>query len=799
MTFRVVCALFLASLAPAATVPNRFVVELATEPLAVHLASANNSRVNLQSAAALTHRARIAQEQAQTRTGLLQRGAQVLDQVDTVANALLVQTSDADPAPWANLPNVLRVVPVHTVDMVLDRAVVVNRITDAWTQIGGPANAGLGIRIGIIDSGIDVGHPGFQNSPLVAPASFPLVNSTSDLVFTNNKVIVARSYVSLLQFTDPDHSARDHVGHGTALAMISAGGTVTAPAATMTGISQGAFLGNYKVFGTPGYNDSATDDAILKALDDAVKDGMDVVNLSFGSDTVSRLADDLEVQAVERATQAGVLVVVAAGNNGTDPSTVSSPGTAPDAITVGGQQNDRTFAASVQASGLAPLLAILGNGPTPASPVTAQVVDVETLDGNGLACNALPSGSLTNKIALILRGTCQFQVKLKNAAAAGASAGIVYAAATAPDPISMDVGTATLPAEMISFADGTALKQAIAAGTAPVATETFTLSSVSIDPLRLYIYSAAGPDVDYSIKPDLVAVADNYYVATQSYDPNGDMYSSNGYILVGGTSFATPTVAGTAALLKAARPGLTAQQYRSLLINSATPVNFQGAPARVQQVGSGSLNGAGALRQTAAAYPTSLSFGAGGASPQATLNLTLSNASAAADTFTIRVLPTGASPALSFSADSVRLEAGASATVGVTLSAGNLAPGGYEGYVLVAGSSGGELRIPYWYGVTSMTPVLITDLGSIISARRNSTQTDAILFHVTDASGIPITSANPQVTVTAGGGTVVSVQSYDSDSPGLYSVKVRLGAVAGVNTFHVTAGSVAADFNITGQ
>ena len=799
MTFRVVCALFLVSLAPAATVPNRFVVELATEPLAVHMASTTGSRVNLQSAAALTHRARIAQEQAQTRTGLLQRGAQVLDQVDTVANALLVQTSDADPAPWANLPNVLRVVPVHTVDMVLDRAVVVNRVIDAWTQIGGPANAGLGIKIGIIDSGIDVGHPGFQNSPLVTPASFPLVNSTSDVAFTNNKVVVARSYVSLLQFADPDRSARDHVGHGTALAMISAGGTVTAPAATMTGIAPGAFLGNYKVFGTPGYNDSATDDAILKALDDAVKDGMDVVNLSLGSDIVSRLADDVEVQAVERATQAGVLVVVAAGNNGTDSSTVSSPGTAPDAITVGGQQNDRTFAASVQASGLAPLLAILGNGPTPASPITAQVVDVETLDGNGLACNALPSGSLTNKIALILRGTCQFQVKLKNAAAAGATAGIVYAATSAPDPISMDVGTATLPAEMISFPDGTALKQAVAAGTASVATETFTLSSVSIDPLRLYTYSAAGPDVDYSIKPDLVAVADNYYVATQSYDPNGDMYSPNGYILVGGTSFATPTVAGTAALLKAARPGLTAQQYRSLLINSATPVNFQGAPARVQQVGSGSLNAAGALRQTAAAFPTSLSFGAGGASPQATLNLTVSNASAAADTFTIRVSPTGSSPALSFSADSVRLEAGASATVAVTLSAGNLQPGGYEGYVLVSGSSGGELRIPYWYGVTSTTPVLITDLGSIISARRNSTQTDAILFHVADATGVPITSANPQVTVTAGGGTVVSVQSYDSDSPGLYSVKVRLGAVAGVNTFHVTAGSVAADFNITGQ
>ena len=783
--------------AQAATVPNRYIVELSTEPVADHLKSA---RVTLQSTAAATHRARIQREQAQLRTSLELRGARILESVDTVANALLVEVSETDPRPWANLPNVLRVSPVRTVPMLLDRAVIVNKVADAWSQIGGPANAGRGVKIAILDTGIDIAHPGFQNSPLIAPAGFPLVNAMADSAYTNNKVIVARSYVSLLPKRDPDNSSRDHVGHGTALAMIAAGGTVAAPAATLTGIASGAWIGSYKIFGTPNYNDETTDAVILKALDDATKDGMDVISLSVGSDIVSRLGDDVEVQAVERAISAGVIVVVAAGNNGTDPFTISSPGTAPDAITVGAQRNDRTFAAFVQISGSDPLLAVPGGGPVPAGPVTSSIVDVQTLDGSGLTCGSLPFGSLSNRIALILRGTCTFETKLNNAAAAGASAAVVYAAASAPDPISMAVGSAVLPAEMISNADGLTLKQALASGSVASAVVSFSLGPVHLDPKRISTFSASGPNVDFSIKPDLVAVGESYYVATQSFDVNGEMYSPDGYILVDGTSFSTPTVAGAAALLKAARPGLTVAQYRSLLINSATSLNFGSATAAVQQAGAGSLNSGASLQATAAVYPTSLSFGTGDAFPQGALNLTVTNTSTASDTFTLRANPTGAGPVPSLSLSSVRLGPGASAGVSVTLTGSNLVAGGYEGLVLVAGANGTvESRVPYWYGVASTTPARITDLGSITSASRNSRQRDAIHFRVTDAAGLPITSITPKATVTAGNGTVTSLNSYDSDSPDLFSLSVRLGPLSGTNIFHVQAGDVVFDFNITGN
>ncbi len=797
MPFRSALIFFLVFTAQSAIVPNRYIVELTTEPVADHV-SANGSRVSLASAAAVTHRARIQREQAQLKVSLNSAGAQVLESVDTVANALLVQTSEANPQPWANLPNVLRVTPVHTVEMLLDRAVVVNKITDAWAQIGGPANAGRGMKIAILDTGVDVGHPGFQNSPLTTPDGYPLVNAAADLAFTNNKVIVARSYVALLPSRDPDTSARDHVGHGTALAMISAGGTAVGPSATITGVASGAWVGSYKVFGTPGSNDKTTDDAILKALDDAVKDGMDVVNLSLGSDIAERLGDDVEVQAVERATSAGVLVVVAAGNNGTGAFTVASPGTAPDAITVGAQRNDRTFAASLQVPGLSSFVAIPGDGPAPTVPITSTLVDIQTLDGSGLACNALPAGSLSNRIALILRGTCTFETKLKNAASAGASAAVVYAAASSPDPIAMSVGTATLPAEMISNSDGVALKQALAAGSASTGTAIFTLSPFSIDPGRLANFSAAGPNVDASIKPDLVAVGENFYVAAQSFDVNGDMYSADGFLLVDGTSFSAPTVAGAAALVKAARPGLTAAQYRSLLINSATLLTA--GTFSVQQAGTGSLNAGAALRATAAMYPTSLSFGAGDGFPRGSLTLTVSNVGTAKDTFTLRAVPNGNSPVASLSASSLVLGPGASGNITVSFGASNLEAGAYEGSILIAGANGQvESRVPYWYGVKSDTPVTITNLDSLTHASRDTRQTDAILFRVTDAAGLPILNVTPTVTVTAGGGTVTSLKSYDSDSPGLFSVSVRLGTEAGINTFRVQAGDIPANFSIIGN
>ncbi len=775
-------------------VPGRYIVELTTEPVADHVARLG-ARGGVRGAAASTHRARLRTEQQQARLLIEQRNGTVLDSINTVGNALFVRISDSDAAKLATLPGVKRVLPVRTFHMVLDQAVILHNVTEVWDQIGSD-RAGAGIKVAILDTGIDSGHAGFQDASLPVPDSFPRTNASSDVQFTNNKIIVARSYVSLLPNRDPDWSARDRVGHGTALAMIAAGVRNAAPLATLTGIAPKAYLGSYKVFGTPGYNDSSADDVILKAIDDAVSDGMDVINLSLGDDLAPRLADDLEAQAIERASQAGVIVAVAVGNNGPDLNTIASPATAPSAIAAGATTNNRTFAASVDAPGVGTFVAIPGSGNAPAAPVSGALVDVASLDTTGQACSSLPSGSLQNSIALILRGSCTFELKLTNAQRAGAAGAVVYAAQDSPSPLTMYVGAASLPAEMIGYNDGMAIKQALAGGASLAGTLQFTLGKVAIAANRLTDFTAVGPSVDLGVKPDLMAVGGDVYTATQSFDPNGEMYDPSGFVLVDGTSFSTPMVAGTAALIKSVRPGLSTDQYRSLLINTAAPV----ADTSVEQSGAGLLDANAALHSTVTSYPTSLSFGAGGADPQLSRTLTITNVGSDTETFQIAAVPRNEGPAPTFSTASVELAAGGTTDLGVVFAASGLTSGGYEGFITITGASSGTVaRVPYWYATTSDTPSFIAILDSTTSARRGSMQRDAILFRVTDAAGVALPAAQAQVSVVSGGGAVGTVHSYDADVPGLFGVDVQLGFAAGQNVFQVQAGPVTVNVSITGQ
>ena len=777
--------------------PGRYIVELNTESVSEHVFH-SASRGGMHSTVARAHRARVRGEQQQLRVRLEQKQAIVLGTADTVANAIFVKVSDAGAVELANLPGVKRVIPVRMMHMVLDRAVTLHRVTDVWNEIG-VDRAGAGIKIAIIDSGIDSTRPGFQDPSLIVPATYPRVNIDTDTAYTNSKIIVARSYVSLLPNSDPDLSAQDHVGHGTALAMVAAGVRNAGPLATISGVAPKAFLGNYKVFGSPGINDSASDDAIIKAIDDAVSDGMDVISLSLGSDLGPRLSDDLDAQAVERATRAGVIVVVAAGNGGPDLNTISSPASAPSAIAVGASTNDRTFASSAGIDGLPAFIAISGDGVVPSAPVSAPMVDVSTLDVNGLACSGLPANSLTNRVALILRGTCSFLIKLNNAQNAGAVGALVYAAQSSPKAIHMTVGTATLPAEMIDYGSGAAIKQSLASSPLANGTLQFARSSVPVPANALTDFSAAGPNVDGGIKPDLMAVGQDIYVATQTLDSAGDMYDSSGYILVDGTSFSTPLVAGAAALIKSARPGLTVDQYRSLLINSASAIQVASSQTlSVQQTGAGVLNAAAALHSTVTAYPTSLSFGTGTADSLINRSIKLTNVGSSVETFSIVAIAAGAGGGPTIPMNSILLTAGASMDVPVVWNTAGLMPGSYEGMLSVTGSSGTQTNIPYWYAVPSGVPARITVLDSIASGKRRSTQRDAVLFRVTDASGLSLANATPQASVTIGGGSIRGVVSHDTDVPGLFGLDVQLGPTAGQNIFVIQIGDISVQVSISG-
>jgi minor extracellular serine protease Vpr len=786
MSTRVFSLGFIFCVLAAAAVPNQYIVEMEGDPVAVHLAR-QAPRAGLRSETARQRRSQIREQQRTVRAQLEAGEARVMRGLDTVANAFIVSIPDAKAASLASIPGVLRVHPVRRFKLSLDHALPLHHVPEAWQQVG-IGNAGAGMKIGLIDTGIDVQHPGFQDPSLSIPDGFPLVNSSADVAFTNNKVIVARSYADMFEVPDPDPSARDHVGHGTATSMAAAGVSNTGPLATISGVAPKAWLGSYKVFGTPGVNDTATDAAIIAAIEDAVNDGMDVINLSLGTLEATRIVDDIEVQALERAAGLGVIVVVVAGNDGPDPNTIDSPGTAPSAITVGAAKNDRIFAATATTAGSGPVDAVPGSGANSRTPITAPLAAVAALDQTGLACLPLPTGSLQGRIAFIFRGDCNFSVKLTNAQSAGAVAALVVADAAQQDPFTMGVGSATLPAEMISNADGIKIQEQLAQNPSLSATLTFTLGPLLVSTDGLVSFSSQGPNVDLGIKPDLVAVGINFYTATQKFDPGGEMFDASGYTITQGTSFAGPLVAGGAALLKAARPGLTAAQYRSLLINSASA-----ASGTLQQTGVGILNMAAALNTTAAAAPATLSF-----QVKPSQVLTISNVSPGPAVFQLAAIPRAGAPAPALSASTVSLDPGASVQIGVNFTASTLPPGQYEGYIRVADlSSGVESHVPYWYATPSDIPVNITVLNASQGAVQTQSGQDAVLFRVTDASGIAVTDIQPVVTVVSGSAVLNSVNSRNSLIPGAFGINLRLGPRRSTTVIRIQAGNVSKDVAVS--
>ncbi|HYP14751.1 MAG TPA: S8 family serine peptidase [Bryobacteraceae bacterium] len=755
---------FQLSAAMAQIVPNRYIVEMSAEPVA----SSNK-------AGAAARRAAVRTQQSRVRQALASRNIAVLDVLEVVSNAFVVETSQQTASDLRSIAGVLRVSPVRLYKKMLDRALELQGVRRAWAAAGGEGSAGKGVRIAIIDSGIEASHPAFQDPTLQPPAGFPKVNRDTDLVHTNNKIIVARNY-------ERRGTARDNDGHGTGVAMIAAGVTNSSSTNTITGFAPKAFLGNYKVF--PDGEDGAPTDNILRALEDAHQDGMDIVNLSLGSFPTPRPEEDPLVQAIDRAVSLGMVVVVAAGNQGPDRNTIGSPATARSAIAVGNAYTDRIFASTATLDGYAPLIAVPGAGRNSAVPVSAALADVAQIDGNGEACGPLEGDRLNGRIALIFRGTCDFADKLEHARLAGAVAAVVYAREDSPEPVTMGVGESSLPAAMVSHSDGLFLRGKSASEPETKLTVDFNKRPIAANPKQLNDSSSKGPGPDQALKPDLVAIGTSVYTASLGA----------AYIAESGTSFSSPMVAGAAAVLKSARPELTGSDIRSLLVGSAASF---GDRLGTQQVGAGLLDVDRAVRSTIAAFPASLAFGAGGGTVDLTRPLTLKNLSSQADTLTVTVVPERDGPAPSIASNTIDLAPGASRQFEVRLQGSNLDSRAYEGLLVVRSTrSDVETRIPYWYGVPSQKAESISLIEPETSGSTGSRQT--IVFRVLDGAGIAMLG-EPTITSISGGGSTQGVQSEDTSYPGLFVAYVQLSSEPGKNVFEIEAGGIKRQLTIQAE
>src|SRR5262249_30134804 len=180
--------------------------------------------------------------QAAVIRALESRKVKVTGSVSTLVNAVFVTATPDQLADILSTPGVAAVRPMRRYKANLNKAVSLMNGPAAWNVLGGVNNAGKGIKIGILDSGIDNTHPAFQDSTLTPPAGYPKCTDghPEDCAYTNNKIIVARSYVrdlAMSYVTDPtnpaaqsnpdDYTPRDRFGHGTAVAAAAAGNTNT--------------------------------------------------------------------------------------------------------------------------------------------------------------------------------------------------------------------------------------------------------------------------------------------------------------------------------------------------------------------------------------------------------------------------------------------------------------------------------------------------------------------------------------------------------------------------------------------
>src|SRR6187431_3038959 len=319
-------------------------VELSGAPLATYEKTrpAKGKKIDFSSNGVKSHRAQLATLRNDFKQWLRQNAprARVTSEFDVALNAVAVQLNGTSLATIRSAPQVLyaeyqglyRPTAHDDPDLGLIDAF------QAWQLApAGPERAGEGVKIAIIDSGIDVRHPCFSD------AGYPEGNAADNIVNggTNDKVIYAEAFYNKL--AKSGFGTADLNGHGTHVAGTAAcnahtpawiddpsSGPVDIPY-DPSGVAPGAMLGNFNIF--PGTLASARSEDILNALQRAYELGFDVANMSLGGG--SNGVRDLLSQAVDRFDRAGMVSAIAAGNTGPGDETVESPGFAPRAITAG--------------------------------------------------------------------------------------------------------------------------------------------------------------------------------------------------------------------------------------------------------------------------------------------------------------------------------------------------------------------------------------------------------------------------------------------------------------------------------
>jgi minor extracellular serine protease Vpr len=699
-------------------------VQLKGDPLSKEPSTkpAQGKKIDFNSTAVKSYRAQLSQRRNEFKQWLhtYAPAANVTSEYDIALNAVAVQLNGASLDTIKGAPMVQSVEYNALYHPLLSESHKIIKAAGAWSQAGGRADAGRGIKIGDIDTGIDETHPFFDPSGFSYPPGFPKCDPADSAVHKEDqacehvtpKVIVAKVFYNKANKFRFDALA---IGdHGTHTAGIAAG--VTGKVATvrgvriddMSGIAPGAWLGNYNVF--PNDIPNARSEDILNAVDEAIADGMDVLNLSLGGGYHGN--NDLLAIGLDNAVEAGVVVAVAAGNSGPGEETVESPGRARNIITVGASTN-RHFVGE-------PLTFPAGGGTT----VGAAVGDFDPLptgtydlfDTHSDGCGAIPAEA-AGKLVIVDRGTCLFSQKVANAKQAGA-VGVLVINNVAGDPIAMartEGYDDDLPAVMIGLKEGMALRASGATTVSAVAVfQEFITDNQDI----LAGFSSQGPTrVNFDVKPDVTSVGVNVLSSISCVGAE-TCTGDDAWAFFSGTSMATPHIAGSAAvLLDISNKTWSPARVKSALVNRADIV-VKDAKTGTHDVGP-TAQGAGREDLTAAANattwlsPVAANFGKVPSAPGHSAVITVFNPTAHAQTFAVSKLKftpstfgdtipiyydagtiTAGDPAISV-VPSFTVPAGGSYDLVVTLNPGQ-ANGDVQGWISLDGAGANDLHFAYF-------------------------------------------------------------------------------------------------------
>lgn len=463
---------------------------------------------------------------------------------------------------------------------------------------------GKGVKVAVLDTGIDPDHPEFQG---IYKGGKNFIPHSSDY----NRERAEDDARETSPAERPDHLPEiDERGytywteHGTHVA-----GTIAAIGANeygIQGIAPEIDLYAYRVLGAYG---SGYTSHIIAAVEESVNEEMDIINLSLGGG--ANTENDSLSYALNNAMMADVVAVVSSGNSGPGRATVTPPGTSRLAITVGNTTKPETrYSAVVNVSvpdndyGFSeefmfmtttynqdPAEQLDGEYELVAVPGYGYLEDYEGIDVNG-------------KVALISRGNLPFVDKIAYAKENGAVAAIIHnfeGGTNAPGPADIYLGEsfAFIPTIDMSQTAGDEIRAALEVGPGTV---TFSVSSIQTEGDELEDSSSRGPsNPNFNIKPDVLAPGTNIISTIPAYKWDfPEATHDEAYDSKTGTSMAAPHIAGVAALIRQANPDWDAFDVKVALSNTATLFDTEKYDVFAQ--------GAGLVNAYQAAFPSVLAY-----------------------------------------------------------------------------------------------------------------------------------------------------------------------------------------------